>query len=170
MTWGLFIFLLRFVTWPVVLWQARTGKYSWWLTTPDDPFAKGEPVPHFGHYESSVREVYARWGRYWGDVYWLVIRNANFGLTYWAKPEWMKMIATYKYIQRLIGVRRYGPVQVYVLRHVGVYRLIRVDLGLFGIIWGWRIDNIYKSEPGREVVHPNMDGRPSFSIRSRKAF
>lgn len=168
MIYGLFFFLLRFVTWPLVLWQARTGKYSWWLTTPDDPFAKGAVVPHFGYYEESVRAVYTRFGRYWGDVYWLVVRNANFGLTYWAKPEWMKLLTSYTAIQNTIKVKVRGPLQLYTLQ--GHYRLIRLDCGFFGIIWGWRIDNIYKAEPGRVVQHPNMDGRPSFSIRSRKAF
>jgi hypothetical protein len=160
---GLVLFVLSWFAWlPVAVFAVR-GKYPQWLLTPDDP------VSPFGQYEETVRKVYARWGRYVGDLYWLGWRNKLFGLSYKWKPDWLKSGTKYDFIRKHISREQYGPLTVYSLHWVEWYYLVQVDLGLFAMLWGHRIDNIYHSEEGRTVRHPNMDGRPTFTFRSRKA-
>lgn len=182
---GLLQFLAGFLATPVVMWQARTRRYSAWVLTPDDPFVRPlrdreERPEHFGWNEPTVRAFYAKHGRYWGDVYWLGWRNRAFGLAYRLKPEFLKSpdLTSYEPMRRamsrtagrVVTTYRYRP--HHRLQAIDGHKPLTmraVDVGLFGILIGPRIDNIWHSEPTRVVVHPNMDGRPALAFRSRKA-
>jgi hypothetical protein len=153
--------LLWLVAWLPVAWMARKGRYAWWAITPDDPFAMGAPVPHFGHYEPRVRAVYARYGRFWGDLYWLGFRNVAYGLAYRWKPQWLK--GPQDYSRMPFAVRFWGPVRLTLL-----YKLweAEVELGLVKIIVGSKLSPIVNYDPSVARSRPiNMDGRPTLSLR-----
>lgn len=186
---GLFLFVAGWFVLPVVMWQARSGRYSWWLDTPDDPFVAGELAPHYGAYEESVRRVYARWGRYWGDVYWLGVRNRLIGLAAHWRPRWLDHVKTYRSVQsgmvvesgRFVTFYQFNPLITdeafsAMLAELGAWpweldylECWVIDFRLFAVIAGSRIDNIWHADPDAPVRHPNVDGRPTFTFRSRKA-
>lgn len=143
------------------------GKYPWWLVTPDDP------VSPFGQYEPTVRKIYEKYGRYIGDVYWLAWRNSGFGYSYKLKPDWLKdPTLLYKDIE----IRREGNV-IYLQDLKETTRKI----GPIYLITGHRLSPILNahleektrekeglSPIGRPLKHPNMDGRPIMTIRTKK--
>lgn len=165
---GLFLLVAGFFVLPLVMWQARTRNYSWWLDTPDDPYLKGLS-PHYGHYEPTVRKIYARLGAYWGDAYWLGLRNTLFGLAYLWKPDILKELDDYEQIQDSIQVslKRWGILYELPLGDRDIWCAV-IDCKLFAVIAGHRIDNIFNSEPGRMITHPNMDGRPCLTFRRKR--
>lgn len=167
-----------FVTPLLVLLFARGGRYPSWLVTPDDAFATQPPEirpPHFGHYEETVRGVYERYGRFWGDVYWLGFRNTLYGLAYARKPQWLKDLTTYEVLQTYMERRTYAgfiTITRILPNEHGFERLweARINLGLLGVIIGHKLSPIFNTEPGTPYRAVNMDGRPVFSLRSPKSF
>ena len=162
----------------LVALYARSGRYPAWLVTPDDPFvlepAESRP-PHFGHYEEAVRKFYARFGRFWGDIYWLGFRNTLYGLAYARKPQWLKDLTTYEVLQPCLQRRTYaGFIDLTFIapNEHGFERLweARVNLGILGIIIGHKLSPIFNAEPGTPYRAINMDGRPVFSFRSPRSF
>jgi len=141
-----------------VLWSARGGRYPWWMITPDDLPRKG--APHFGHYEATVRKVYERFGRYWGDVYWLAFRNSNYGLAYYFKPEQFKGLTSYALLPRSVVRKSWGWKY-----KVAGYELLQVRLPLgFELLLGWQVRGAVLDPFGpRSPV--NMEFRPMFSLR-----
>lgn len=131
------------------------GKYPKWLMTPDDTTSP------FGQYEPTVKSIYDKYGRYIGDLYWLGFRNTLYGLSYALKPEYLKSLVSYRALTRTVRV--YGCVQI-----VTVDRLYEITIRYFGLafIWGNRLSPIFNNQDN--LRHPNMDGRPVFSIRLKR--
>lgn len=131
----------------------------WWLITPDDP------VSPYGRYEQAVVAVYARWGKFAGDYYWLALRNAMYGLAYYLKPDWLKGLD--KPYSRLTMRRTAGKhwqlIEVY-----GADFELTVYVGPLAIIMGRRLSPIWNNVPGQLPRAINMDGRPIFSVRMRR--
>jgi hypothetical protein len=129
------------------------GRYPWWMVTPDDP------VSPFGTYEATVRAVYARFGRYLGDVYWLAWRNVLYGLSYRLKPAVFKGVVDYTVFATWALPRRGGWLYVcedYALRQWGI--------GRFEILAGWMVRGaVLDPLAPRQPV--NMEFRPIFSVR-----
>jgi hypothetical protein len=133
--------------------KAVKGNYPQWMITPDDP------VSPFGQYEETVRKVYEKRGRYWGDVYWLGFRNVLFGLAYEWKPAWLKRMKSYEDMPtEKTTFLMVTTVKLFDLREY------TINLGLFSLILGNKLSPIHngKKDPVRAI---NMDGRPVFSIR-----
>jgi len=160
---GALIGLALLLLWPLALLAvmvcAVRGRYPWWMTTPDDPFVRGEAA-HFGAYETTVRAVYARFGRYIGDVYWLGLRNQLFGLRYWLKPDRFKGITDYSRMRRRIDPPR-GALTVYCVEG---YRLWQWRVGPFELLAGWMVRGA-ALDPFTPRQPVNMDFRPTFSPR-----
>lgn len=140
---------------------AVRGRYPWWMDTPDDPFVTGPVVPpHYGHYEPTVRAVYARLGRYLGDLYWLGLRNRLAGLRYRCKPA------------RFIGVTDYTVFAREVLYHgrwLTEYRvegcvLWQLNLGRFEWLAGWMVRGA-ALDPYTPRQPVNMEFTPTFGPR-----
>jgi hypothetical protein len=152
--------------WPLallaVLLLARRGRYPAWLVTPDDPFVTAPPAErplHFGHYEASVRAVYARLGRYWGDVYWLGIRNVLYGLRYALKPARFKGVQDYSVFGRSITVR--GALTTYCVEGYVLWqwRVAGIELLAGWMVRGAALDPFTPRQP------VNMEFRPVLSPR-----
>jgi len=156
---GLLLILLRPFALLAVMVCAIRGKYPWWLITPDDLPRPG--APHFGHYEPTTRSVYARFGRYWGDVYWLGWRNALFGLAYWFKPA-----ALYPDRERITRVRVlcWGLWCPGLVCTVNGYSMLRLEIGRIVLLAGYKVDRmVFDPRTPRDPV--NMEGRPILSLR-----
>ena len=150
---GLLIELLSIPARVLVLVLAIGGRYPAYLVTPDDPESP------FGKYEPTVREVYARFGRYLGDVYWLAWRNVLFGLSYRFKPARFKGLIDYSGLRRTIDPR--GAITMYCVEG---YRLLQLRVGGLEFLAGWMVrgaalDPLTRRQP------VNMEFRPIFSIR-----
>lgn len=150
---GLLLQLLRIPALPITLMLAIGRRYPWWMVTPDDP------VSPFGQYEEAVRSIYARLGRYAGDVYWLVLRNALFGLAYWLKPDRFKGVTDYTPM-RLTKVVR-GHVTIYTADGFSLWQYRRFGLELLA---GWMVRGAVEDPvtPRRLI---NMEFRPMLGIR-----
>ena len=160
---GFLLFLLGFLVMPVVPFFAIRGKYPDWMVTPDDP------VSPFGQYEATVKKVYEKYGRFVGDVYWLAFRNRMFGLAYKWKPAFLKGVVDYNTLrthrQRLDY--KYFSVQKTTLLAEKLYHEHIFQLGPVYLITGWKISPLHDDK--HIIRNPvNMDGRPTFSFRSRK--
>ena len=156
---GLLLLALTPFNLAAVLIAARRGRYPWWMVTPDDPFVRGEAA-HFGAYEPSVRAVYARLGRYLGDVYWLGLRNSLYGLRYRLKPGRYKSTVYYGEFERSLDTRR---------RWLTVYRVDgltewQVNVGPFELLAGWHVRGVVL-DPATPRQPVNMEFRPIFSLR-----
>lgn len=144
-----------------------------WIT-PDDPVSPyGCGNSPTGSDEPMMRGIYARWGTYWGDWWWLGVRNRAFGLAYKLKPEHFKRLRTYETCEVATSE---AP------RWYGRRRLITVDgheertyfFGrAFHVIAGYRLrpvrDEHLRSIPLPEpiLVRPiNMDARPVLTVRA----
>ena len=125
-----------------------------WLETIDDPFLPG------GLYERQVLSIYRRFGRYWGDVYWLAFRNSNYGLAYYFKPEQFKGLTSYALLPRSVVRKSWGWKY-----KVAGYELLQVRLPLgFELLLGWQVRGAVLDPFGpRSPV--NMEFRPMFSLR-----
>ncbi len=150
---GLLIDLLGIPARALVLLLAIVGRYPAWLVTPDDPESP------FGKYEPTVREVYARFGRYLGDVYWLAWRNVLFGLSYRFKPARFKGLIDYSDLRRTITAR--GALTIFCVEG---YQLLQLRVGGFEVLAGWMVrgaalDPLTRRQP------VNMEFRPIFSLR-----
>lgn len=160
---GFLLTLLKLFAWLPVSIFAVTGHYPAWLVTPDDP------VSPFGQYEATVRDVYARGGRYVGDVYWLGFRNPLYGLFYAFKPDFFKGLATYTHLDRAEHVGRYVRTVTITDPVSGQSWSERsLTLGPAVIITGHRLTPVLDND-SPELRHPNMDARPVFSIRRSSA-
>jgi hypothetical protein len=150
---GLLIDLIAIPARVLVLLFAIGGRYPWWLLTPDDP------VSPFGSYESTVRSVYARFGRYVGDVYWLAWRNVLFGLAYRFKPARFKGLTDYRALPRSLVKR--GRLTIYSAAGLGLWQY---RVGGFELLAGWMTRGavLDPDTPRRPI---NMEFRPVFSVR-----
>lgn len=156
-----------------VMVAAGRGRIPALLDTPDDAFAQGtvpaDQPKHYGAYEATVRKVYAKAGRFWGDVYWLGWRNVLFGLQYRWKPDWLKGLYTYKYL--LWSVRRGRWLDRIVLEPDNPRELREWRLhagGLFTMVLGYQLTQILNTQADVHVRPINMDGRPAFKfVRGR---
>lgn len=147
-----FITIAGLFAWiPVSIFAIR-GKYPKWLLTPDDT------VSPFGQYEPTVKKIYDKFGRYAGDLYWLGFRNTLYGLSYAFKPKHLKSLTTYKKLEYTIRV--HGCLQI--IKVGKLYEITVRGLGL-ALIWGNRLSPIVTNDGN--IRHPNMDGRPVFSVR-----
>lgn len=150
---GLLIDLLGIPARVLVLLLAIGGRYPAWLVTPDDPESP------FGKYEETVREVYARFGRYLGDVYWLAWRNVLYGLAYRFKPARFKGVTDYSALGRRIEQR--GRLTVYCVEGL---QLWQYQLGGFELLAGWMVRGA-ALDPFTPRAPVNMEFRPVFSVR-----
>jgi hypothetical protein len=157
---GFLIFLLTPLAWVLVPLCACVRRYPAWLLTPDDP------VSPYGQYEPTVRTVYARFGRWVGDVYWLGFRNTWYGLAYALKPAALKTLPDYAAMHVTVDsddghtwrtrVRGDG---------VDITETVRTWRG-WALITGYRCSPIAnRAADHGPLRHPNMDGRPVFSLR-----
>lgn len=168
-----------------VLLYAVRGKYPWWMVTPDDPVSPfGSGTTPSASVEPTQMAVYKRWGRYIGDVVWLAWRNSGFGLSYSLKPDWLKDPSIrYDALELVAENDVTGRVSRYWLRQPdGTW--LRETQRWFGplcLITGFRIQPIYDGVARNKArafeglppqtlpaFHPNMDGRPILSLRSRR--
>jgi hypothetical protein len=155
---GFLLVILGFLVMPLVAVYAIFGKYPWWMVTPDDP------VSPFGQYEETVVKQY-KIGRWWGDFYWLGLRNSLYGLKYKYKPDYLKNLSSYLPFQR--RMKRFVSKNKAVLCLDGLTETV-LSVGPFRIIYGYRLSPIWNWEPSHGMRPINMDGRPIFSIRLAK--
>lgn len=184
-----------FVMIPVVAVLAIFGRYPKWFITPDDP------VSPFGLYEPAMRRAYYgtdqlpcvfRDGRvvvvglggvplrprglrrWWGDFYWLGLRNRMYGFAYAFKPSCLMPGPDLTY-RHLAGKARswfggyIGGGWVTEMHEVAGHRMWVIKLcnlfgHPFGIMFGYKVDTISK-DPYTKRKAINMEGRPVFSIR-----
>lgn len=153
---------------PLVCLVYRKG----WFNTPDDPSS-----PH-GLYETKMRRILAKYGRYWSDWWWLGVRNRAYGLRYALKPNEFKGLW-----YEGLGILEFGRTT---RGRVRVTRVLTrkewaIDFGRFHVLYGYRMTPIYNELvrnynalllSGYEWDVPfrpiNMDARPLLSIRSGK--
>ena len=154
---GAFLGLLLLALTPLnliaVLVAARRARYPWWMVTPDDP------VSPFGQYEATVRSVYARFGRYVGDLYWLGLRNSLYGLRYALKPARFKGVTDYTVFARHITSR--GRLTIFCVEGL---RLYQYRVGGFELLAGWMVRGA-ALDPYTPRQPVNMEFRPVFSLR-----
>ena len=154
---GAFLGLCVLLLWPAafvaIVLCAIVGRYPAILVTPDDPASP------FGGYEATVRQVYARFGRYVGDVYWLGIRNPLYGLRYGLKPARFKGLTDYSELSRVIVNR--GALTVFCVEG---YTLWQVRRGGFELLAGWMVRGA-ALDPFTQRQLINMEFRPIFSMR-----
>lgn len=163
----------------LVLLCAIRGKYPWPLLTPDDPVSPFGCGTSGGDVEPTVQKVYAKFGRYIGDIYWLGWRNSNYGLAYWLKPDWLKD-PNIKYEDLIVGYTSGGMYTVLQPDGTLLWERNR-KVGPFTLITGFRVAPIVEGalenrcrlaaggpRAPRPARHPNMDGRPIVSLRTRR--
>jgi hypothetical protein len=150
---GLLLLALTPLNLVAVLIAARRGRYPWWMVTPDDPASP------FGQYEPTVRKMYEKVGRYWGDVYWLGLRNSLYGLRYRLKPARFKGVTDYSNFRRHIEAR--GNLTVYCVEGLRLWQYRR---GSFELLAGWMVRGAALDPfTPRQLI--NMEFRPVFSLR-----
>lgn len=153
------------------------------MVTPDDPVSPfGSGTTKGASVEKSQMDIYRRFGRYVGDVVWLGWRNSGYGYAYKQKPDWLKN-PDIKYEDLTVNKVESGNKTIY-----GVYSPdgewlteVQCRLGPLIIIHGYRLQPVYdgamenkerlsKGEPRapRPARHPNMDGRPLISFRTKR--
>lgn len=159
-TWlGIGLTLLSILVKPLVaIYATTTDSYPWWMVTPDDP------VSPFGQSEETVRNVYARFGRYVGDVYWLAVRNCLYGLTYALKPSEFKDTSDYSDFHMLRDGDGKGRKTVY---SIAGYKQWVYNFGPVTVLGGWKVKGVW-NDPKTPRQHINMEFTPVFSIRRRK--
>jgi hypothetical protein len=166
-----------------VLLFAIRGKYPPMLVTPDDPVSPfGSGTTPTASVEPTQMAIYKRFGRYIGDVVWLAWRNGGYGISYYVKPGWLKDPAI-KYEELTFDVEVGARKTRYWLRQPDGTWLWETQrwLGPLCLITGYRIQPIFDGaaenksrlavglpRAPRPGFHPNMDGRPIFSIRTRR--
>lgn len=149
---------------PVVCLFYRKG----WFLTPDDPVSPfGSGTTPGASTEPFVQRIYARFGVFAGDYWWLGLRNRAYGLSYALKPRHFKQLTTYTDCQASLTER--GPLRTIAIDGYAEYTL---RLGFFHVIAGYRLrpiydwimhNRIYRAQiPYRPV---NMDARPILSVR-----
>jgi hypothetical protein len=161
------------------------GRYPSLMRTPDDPVSPfGCGTTPTASNEPTMAEIYSRFGRYVGDVVWLAWRNSGYGVAYYCKPGWLKD-PSIKYERLKMEVDgRYGERKLTfwlrcpdgtwmheTQRRFGPFVLLtgyRIEP-----IWNGRMENLSRLARGelrapRPGFHPNMDGRPIVSIRTKR--
>lgn len=163
---------------------------------PVSPFGSGTTPG--ASIEPTQMAIYRRFGRYIGDVVWLGWRNSGYGLNYYLKPDWLKDKDLQYMHLTIIDKRTPGPDgklegDLYTERTDRVGTVwVRGPYGAwlwettrkFGpiyVITGYRLspiasgarENLARKAAGldpvpRPAFHPNMDGRPIFSIRTKR--
>lgn len=139
------------LTAPVVCLFYRRG----WFLTPDDQ------VSPFGSYEPAMVRIYAKYGKFFGDWWWLGVRNRAYGLAYAMKPQHFKDLTTYA--NCAVTVEQKGLLRTITVDGFSEYM---VSLGLVHILAGYRLrpvaDEAQRNAPCRAI---NMDARPILSVR-----
>lgn len=159
------------------------GRYPWWMVTPDDPVSPfGSGTTPGASTEATQMAIYRRFGRYVGDVVWLGWRNSGFGYAYSQKPDWLKD-PNLKYEDLDFGYYEDEDETIYSVKAPDGSWLEETQLkfGPFTLITGHRVQPIYDGaqenrdrlakgleRAPRPAFHPNMDGRPIFSIRTAR--
>ncbi len=186
---------------PLIALLAVFGRYPRWFVTPDDPTSP------FGLYEPAVRRAYygtdqlrfifrdgravvvdlegspllpGLFRRWWGDFYWLGLRNRMYGFVYSCKPKRLmpavegNMDAYHPYKHAAPGtyehIRRSSVAgEIVTVFEAGGYRMWKVFLGNvaghpFGIMFGYKVDSIVL-DPHTPRNPINMEARPICSIR-----
>lgn len=158
---GLFIGLVNLLLWPIwlttVVFCAVTKRpMPKWVLTPDDT------VSPYGRYEETVRNVYRRFGKVIGDIYWLGFRNVGYGFLYRFKPQKYKDTTDYSQFER--SVIREGRVTTYV-----VDGLVQKDFEFGFLVFraGWKVDRVVL-DPHTQRQPINMEFRPTFTARTHK--
>lgn len=158
---GPILCVLGLFAWIPVSLFAIFGHYPKWLRTPDDPRSP------FGQYEPLVKSIYEKYGRYIGDLYWLGFRNTLYGISYCLKPKAFKEAKSYfEFFRTQKSGKFYKLSAVEKASGRGRWFELVLYVGPFSIIWGNRLHAVMTNND--EVRHPNMDGRPIFSIRLNK--
>lgn len=165
---GALLGLQLLLLWPLALLAviacAPFGRYPWWLITPDDPFALGRPVPHFGAYEPTVRRVYLTLGRMIGDIYWLGLRNQLYGLKHALTPAAYRNLRDVSRLDPRFVVNE-GRVARYQAGELALYEVNFSWLPLV-MLAGWAVRGVVRDPfTLRQPVH--MEFRPIFTIRKR---
>jgi hypothetical protein len=176
--------LLKVLTKPLVLFYAIRGNYPTWMLTPDDPVSPfGSGTTPGASREETQMKVYEKFGRYIGDVVWLGWRNSLYGISYYLTPDFLKDKSiqyvnleaakeelpngTVQYWIRIPGTdewlwetqRKYGPITV-----LSGYRIQPIYDGIIRAREGLKQGVVIKLP----AHHPNMDGRPIFSFRTKR--
>lgn len=165
-----------------VPFYAIKGNYPWWMVTPDDPVSPfGSGTTPTASREPSQMTIYRRFGRYVGDVVWLGWRNSGYGYAYSLKPDWLKN-PDLKYEDLVYFREERGNKTVYYVSD-GENSLTETQyhFGPITLIVGWRVQPIYDGaienearlaqgleRAPRPAFHPNMDGRPLISLRTKR--
>lgn len=160
MPWLLKILLLNLVksAAPAVCLFYRKG----WFLTPDDPVSPyGCGTTPGASNEPTMHRIYARFGTFIGDWWWLGVRNRAYGLTYALKPDHFKSMTSYDSI--VWTQKRRGPLRTI---EVDGYREYTLFCGLFHVIAGYRLRPVVSARLQRQPYRPvNMDARPILSFR-----
>lgn len=147
---------------PVVTLFYRKGI---WLT-PDDPVSPyGCATTPGASREQRMVWIYDHFPKWFGDWYWLGIRNAAYGLAYKWKPDVFKNISTYGNIKFEYSD---SPRKRVITASVDTekYTETTYRLKICHIIVGYRIRPMWETAHNGQPIRPiNMDGRPIFSIR-----
>lgn len=155
MVWLIKILLLELAQTiaPLVCLVYRRGLFL----TPDDTTSP------FGRHEPTMARIYARFGTFIGDWWWLGVRNRAYGLAFRLKPDFFRHLHTYRGLA--ISQRRWkGPLRII---EIHGYFEFTLSCRYFHVICGYRLRPIVDwildgTQPYRAV---NMDARPIFSIR-----
>lgn len=148
---------------PIVTLFYRKGI---WLT-PDDPVSPfGCGTTPGASVEPKMQWIYAKFGTFVGDWWWLGIRNSAYGLAYkWKIPE-LKEREGSNYDGLEMTYTRVGNKRVITL---GKYKEVTYFFPFFHVITGYRLAPVWGSMHDRIQIKPFcMDGRPIFSIRFGK--
>lgn len=163
---------------------AIRGRYPPLMVTPDDPVSPfGCGTTPGASREESMVAIYKRWGRYIGDCIWLGWRNSGYGVAYYCKPAWLKDPAI-KYEDLTFDRESDGKdmQRIWLLQPDGAWLWETTRrFGPVYLITGYRIGPIYsgalenavllskgKDRVPRPAFHPNMDGRPIVSLRTKR--
>ena len=163
-----------------VPFYAIRGNYPWWMITPDDPKSPfGSGTTPGASVEKTQMGIYRRFGRYVGDVVWLGWRNSGYGYAYSLKPDWLKKDIKYEdlELQKAEG----NPVVYTVSDGTNTLKEKQYKLGPFVFLVGHRVQPVYDGgmenrkrlaegleRAPRPAFHPNMDGRPLISLRTKR--
>ncbi len=164
-----------------VPFYAIKGKYPWWMITPDDPVSPfGSGTTKSASIEPTQMAVYRRFGRYVGDVLWLGWRNSGLGYAYSLKPDWLKD-PDIKYETLTLNKAEGNPVVYTASDGKNTVQEKQHKFGPFILITGYRVQPIYDGgmenrkrlsegleRAPRPGFHPNMDGRPLISLRTKR--
>lgn len=154
----LILFLAGLIA-PVVTLFYRKGI---WLT-PDDPVSPyGCGTTPGASVEPRMQWIYSKFGKRFGDWWWLGIRNSAYGLAYkWKIPEVKAQEGGFYRLE--MSMEKTSKKRVITL---GKYKETTYFFPFFHVIYGYRLGPVWGTMVDGTPVRPfNMDGRPILSIR-----